>query len=393
MRVELSNPQHPEYGTMAVWLPIHREHYQSVMERLATINIGDATTRDCRLNEVAAGLDVLRVLECSNVNIEELDYLAKRLSSFDKYEKDQFQTMASKLDLTDMTDLINLTFCCQQATVITDFSDLEATGRRHYMNLNGGCASTEELDALDGQETALLLLDSGTGTVTPYGVVYDNGMKLEQIYDGKHLPGYHYEPEVLMVGLTHRLEPENTEKITWMYFPAAKGQIERAMLRSGIGDPDNMRFQFEDSLFPAGIQKILDYEWESIYDLNDLALAVSELSREDRVKLEAAATMAEPETAEQIRHLAENLDLFQFAPGAHTPAEYGRYMIQKSGHFVYDSDLEEYYDYEKYGRQHINLECGTFTDRGYISYQGAMSLDELMMEDPAEQHQQEMGGM
>ena len=32
-----------------------------------------------------------------------------------------------------MTDLINLTFWCQQATIITDFSDLEDIGRRHYM--------------------------------------------------------------------------------------------------------------------------------------------------------------------------------------------------------------------------------------------------------------------
>ena len=80
-----------------------------------------------------------------------------------------------------MTDLINLTFCCQQVTVIADFTDLEAVGRDHYLNLNGGCASTEDLNNLDGYETALLLIDSGAGTITPYGVVYDNGMKLEHI--------------------------------------------------------------------------------------------------------------------------------------------------------------------------------------------------------------------
>ena len=69
-----------------------------------------------------------------------------------------------------MTDLINLTFSCQQVTVITDFSDLEQVGRDHYMVLNGGCASKEELDALDGYETALLLIDEGNGVITPYGV-------------------------------------------------------------------------------------------------------------------------------------------------------------------------------------------------------------------------------
>ena len=34
-----------------------------------------------------------------------------------------------------LTDLINLTFCCQQATVITDFSDLEQIGRDHYIDV------------------------------------------------------------------------------------------------------------------------------------------------------------------------------------------------------------------------------------------------------------------
>ena len=298
-----------------------------------------------------------------------------------------------KLDLRNITDLINLTFCCQQATVITDFSNLEAVGRNHYMNLNGGCASTEELEALDGYETALLLIDSGAGVVTPYGVVYDNGMKLEQLYDGMHFPCYLYEPNMLMVGLTSRSEPENTKNITWIYLPAAREQIDRALLRSGIENPSDMRFRFEDSQFPEEVNAALDYERESIYDLNDLASAVERLSQEDREKLGAAVVMAGPESAAQIRQLAENLELFEFAPGAHSPAEYGKYMIQNSGHFEYDPNLEEFYDYEKYALRYMDHNFDMFTDRGYILYGGALSLDELMMEEPAQQYQQEMGGM
>ena len=102
------------------------------------------------------------------------------------------------------------------------------------MNLHGGGASIQELEALDGEETAILLIDGGGGTVTRYGVVYDNGMKLEQTYDGKHFPAYLHERSMLMVALTSRLEPEDTKNITWLYLPAARGQIERAMERSGI---------------------------------------------------------------------------------------------------------------------------------------------------------------
>ena len=72
-------------------------------------------------------------------------------------------------------------------------------------------------------------------------------------------------------------------------------------------------------------------------------------------------------------------------------------MIQESGHFDYDPNLDEFYDYKKYALQRMEQQSGMFTDRGYISYHGTMSLEELMMEDPAEQYQKEqgfqMGGM
>ena len=97
----------------------------------------------------------------------------------------------------------------------------------------------------------------------------------------------------------------------------------------------------------------LDFQCDNIHELNELALAVEKFSIHDRKKLGAAVSMAKPENASQIRRLAENMDLFEFAPGAHTPAEYGKYMIQKSGHFEYDPNLDEFYDYERYGLQHM----------------------------------------
>ena len=397
MQVILSNPKHPEYGQVTIPLPLPRDQYDDCVELLKKLEIGSAAEQDCQVIEISSAFPALKRLEMLTVNLDELDYLARRLASFDVGEAAQFQAMAHKLELFELKDLINLTFCCQQATVITDFTNLEAIGRDHYMNLYGGCASTQELEDLDGAETARLLIDSGAGEVTPYGVVYDNGMKLEQYYDGQHFPAYLYEPCMLMIGLTFRLEPEDTKNITWLYLPVAKGQLERAMVRSGITDPADMRFRFSESMFPDEVDAALDFRYENIYELNDLALAVSKLSAEAQKKLGAVVEMAEPEYASQICRLAENLDQFEFAPGAHTPAEYGRFMIQESGHFEYDENLEGFYDYEKFGLQRMEQESGMFTDRGYVSYHGTMSLEELMMEDPAESFREEqglqMGGM
>ncbi|MBM6898058.1 hypothetical protein H9X86_12020 [Pseudoflavonifractor capillosus] len=346
------------------------------------------------MDELHSPWPVLDRLEGTQVNLDELDYLAKRLDGFGDDEVAQFQAMAEKLGLTSLKDLINLSFCCQQATVITDFSDLESVGRSHYMNLNGGCASLEELENVDGVESALLLIEGNQGVVTPYGVVYDNGMQLEQIYDGKHFPFYLYDDAVLSLGLISKGQPENTKKATWLYLPTTRKQLERGMLRSGIQDPEDMCFQVGNSEFPMEVDVALDFKQESIFDLNDLAWAVARLDRDNLQKLGAVVALAEPENASQIRCLAENLDLFQFAPGAHTPAEYGTFMIQQSGHFEYDPNLDEFYDYEKYGLQHMNQETGTFTDRGYVAYHGTVSLEVLMM---GESHQEEqtfqMGGM
>ena len=61
-----------------------------------------------------------------------------------------------------------------------------------------------------------------------------------------------------------------------------------------------------------------------------------------------------------------------------TPEEYGKYMIQKSGRFDYDENLDAFYDYEKYGTERMNEEDGMFTDRGYIAYKGYISMEEVM---------------
>ena len=157
---------------------------------LAAMELGARLKRDCRVDELESGFPILKRLEKVGANLDELDYLARRLDSFDDYEAAQFQAMAVRLGTFDMTDFINLTFCCQQATVITNFSDLEDIGKAHILTIKGGCASEEELEQVDGRAEALKLILNEHGTVTPYGVVYDNGMELEQLLQGgRPLPG------------------------------------------------------------------------------------------------------------------------------------------------------------------------------------------------------------
>ena len=390
IRAVLGNPNHPEYGVATIPFPIPRDQYAHCVELLEALEIGDAVKADCKVEKIDSFYTVLKRTEMLTVNVEELNYLAKRLDSFDTGEAAQFQAMAHKLELFELKDLINLTFCCQQATVITDFSDLAAIGRNHYMNLHGGSASVDELNALDGKKTARQLIESGSGTITPYGVVYDNGMKLEQVYDGRFFPCYYYEPNAITVAVTSKAEPEDTEHITWLFLPMVQEEIDRALLRGGITDPSEIRLSLEDSWLPHEVLDLLDMDHVDISELNALVQALDEFSDMSIRKYAAAAVMARPHTTEQAKHLAENLDLFDFAPSASTPEEYGKYMIQKSGRFEYDENLDAFYDYEKYGTERMNEEDGMFTDRGYIAYKGYYSMEEVM--NGSQSNCMEMGG-
>ena len=388
IKATLSNTRHPEYGEVTIPLPIKTSEYDRTMEMLANLEIGDVMGRDCKIMELSSPYSILQKLEGSEVNIDELDYLAKRLESFEADQDLQFQAAAFARGVASIEDFINLTFCSDQATVIYDFTKLEEAGRQHFMNLHGGCASTEELENLDGYETALLLIDGGGAEITPYGVLYDNGMQMEQLYKGGPFPPYLYDAYELVLPISPTQSPENE---TYLYLPSSNLQLERTLLRGGIMEREGWFHKLEPIQLSSVITAKLDTRRDSIRELNEMCRSIHQLSHVDRAKLDAAVEYARAKTASQIRQVAEHLDQFDFAPGVHTPEEYGRYMIRDSGQFDYDSNLDEFYDYGRYGRQHLEQNQGMFTEQGYISYQGILSLEVLMKEAPTGQLQEEQG--
>ena len=87
----LSNSRHPEYGQLTVPFPISRGAYDDTVAALASLGIGDPVGRDCRVDELNSSFLILKRLEKVAVNVDELDYLAKRLDSSDINEAAKFQ--------------------------------------------------------------------------------------------------------------------------------------------------------------------------------------------------------------------------------------------------------------------------------------------------------------
>ena len=391
-KVILSNKGHPEYGAATIPLPIPDDQYDSTIELLNGLGIGDAAAQDCRVDETLFSVPILNRLTGQTVNVDELDYLAKRLDSFDDDEVVQFQAMASTLCLSDIKDLINLTFCCQQATVITDFSDLEQIGKNHRLTLNGGTTPKEEYQTLDGTQEALNLIQSGAGVVTPYGVVYDNGMKLEQVYDGRHLPEYYYGDCVVSLALTGIGQPASREML---YLPCADSKILRAVQRLGAQKPYQCRAEVEmfgevcDALWCLFME---EFELnEHLYALNRLARCYEGFQDGDMEKFHIVFDTAWPKTPEEAAYLVENLQDFVAIESIGTAQEYGQYIAEE---MRMDAEVLESLDFRRLGQRRIDAEGGVFGDKGYVAYKGSQpEIQEIMARHIPSGQEPQMGGM
>lgn len=376
MQAVLSNARHPEYGTVTISFPIPLSDYEQVLRQTASLDIGEADRADCLINEVNSVYPILRRLDRNEANLEELDYLADRLDGFDYYELAQFQALAHARGICGVPDLINLTFNSQQVTVIEDFSDLETIGNSHYLTTHGGSAAASELAMLDGREEALRMMYAQEGTITPYGVLYENGLKLEQVYDGRTFPLYTGTPAVLNM----QVGAENSS--VWLGLPMPDKRLDRMLQRSGL-DISKAQIKSYESGLPDELDAAIDFENTSLSELNRLCQGLQHLDRQGLDKLAALTHLVKVHDAAELQQLSRKLDQFELIPGVHDSWELGRYMIQKSDYFAYDFRLEDFYDYRGYAEQWLTEHNGRFTMRGFISYSADTKLDQLLRDSPA----------
>lgn len=392
----LENPKHPEYGVITVPFPIPQAEYDRILEMLEAMEIGKATEQDCLVKEIDSYYAVLEKLNDAEVNIDELDYLAKRLDSFCEGEDVKFQGMAVKLGITDITDFINLTFCCQQATVITDFSDLEKIGKEHRLTCNGGCMPTEQYEKINGKMEALKLLRNERGTVTPYGVVYDNGMELKPLYDGKHLPGYLYDAVPAVIALSVEGREAETEML---YLPYRKSHLERALERLGVSDVKDcivglnvFHTKYITPMIETMFTELFDIK-EHLDTLNRLAKCAKKADNGYSETFRVIVEYAQPQTPEEVLALAEETEMFEAVAGIKSAEDYGHHLIEESGRFDYDPNLENYIDFAVCGGNYMREDQGVITEWGYLAYQGTEPAVKAIMERRAAQMQEDTQGM
>ena len=266
----LKNRSSAHFAPVTITFPIPEDQYEQAILALKKSQIGDAGVQDCLIDNVhAPNCPALFRMTGTMANVDELDWLGKQLESFDRYELLQFNAAVERFGLSAADELIDLSFCAREVTVISDFSDLELVGKRHYLTAHGAC-DPKELENLDGKETALALISGQPGYVTQFGVVYDNGIKLEQAYDRKHLPPIWMAENCILELKIRATGEDDPMKQEWVQLPASRMKLEHAMLRVGIASCGEMQMLVADSRFPDEVDCTLNVEHGSLFELNRL---------------------------------------------------------------------------------------------------------------------------
>ena len=325
----------------------------------------------------------LKFRENTFINLDELNYLAKRLDGFTEREEAKFYAAVETGDYVSTKDLINLTFNQACHTLIRDVSDMESVGKEYVLS-SRECITLRELRELDLEKIGRELLSSGKGIPTSYGLLFRNEeVEFEEIYNGKGFPAYyHTGAEALGVEIVNDGERD------YIYFPCEKTETDRALKRIGANDISDC-------------EKTIDYtsggkEWEErfnallqkndISSINEIAKAVSPLTANgDRVtenlyKLSAVIEYAGVSDTKDIIRLARCLDEFVYIREVNDDETLGRILAENEFCDIPDS-MTQYMDYERYAQDFMFKSGAKYTEHGDVVYlRDDQTLSEILGE-------------
>ena len=260
---------------MTVGFPITENVYAD----LESIGIGSATERDCYAASVGGDVPIIKRLEKTAVNVDELDYLVKRLDSFDRRELAQFQGVAVSRGYFDMEH-------CQ---IAYEAHDDESLGKFYAEN-----GFVPQLDSvpdniyawLDFEKIGKEMREGEGGVFTPHGYVVQNGIIARLYQSGEAVPAEKPDYTVLLHVTKGRFnDPEyDNDLSTLLKLPTGDQELFHAVKEVDAASPEECAFTAVDCTVPRLMEKITD-ELEATngdcYGLvNELAGQLRHLDRE-----------------------------------------------------------------------------------------------------------------
>lgn len=267
----------------------------------------EETVPMCRLVEVSEKDNPLHRFEGQTVNMDEVNFFAKRMESLTEYERKVLSAYAEDYGVATMKDLINLTFSMKGLSLLTDFSDARQVGVRLYMDEFLGM-SEEEKEQTNFIEFAEKTLKESRVEVLPYGVFVEHGFEMLEVYNGKTFPAFVASEETVAV-----VEVQNkTGDTEYLYLPTDICSMNKVKERLQVQDYWEMEvIEIENLRLPDILVPTTEdlREVEQLTLFNEMCHAVK---RFDEVKMNQLAMVVEftglcdfPDVAYIATHLGE----------------------------------------------------------------------------------------
>ena len=188
------------------------------------------------------------------------------------------------------------------------------------------------------------------------------------------MPDYSYNKGYPFAAFITNLGKYNEGELVgeWVKFPTTAEEMKEVFKRIGIGQRDDFGQPYEEwfitdyDCYVDGLYDKLG-EYESLDELNYLASKLDEMSDSEYAQFQVGMEMGDHcGSLQEIINLTENLDCYEVYPHIEDYDDLGRYYIEELEVMQVPEHLQNYIDYEAYGRDVAMDENGSFTDQGYV---------------------------
>ena len=188
------------------------------------------------------------------------------------------------------------------------------------------------------------------------------------------MPYYDHDKDYPFAAFITNLGKYNEGELVgeWVKFPTTAEELKEVFKRIGIGQKDDFGQPYEEwfitdyDCYVDGLYSKLG-EYENLDELNYLASKLDEMSESEYAQFQAGMEMGDHcGSLQEIINLTENLDCYEIYPNIEDYDDLGRYYLEELEVSKVPAHLQNYIDYEAYGRDVALEENGTFTDQGYV---------------------------
>ncbi len=188
------------------------------------------------------------------------------------------------------------------------------------------------------------------------------------------MPDYSYNKDYPFAAFITNLGKYNEGELVgeWVKFPTTAEELKEVFKRIGIGQRDDFGQPYEEwfitdyDCYVDGLYSKLG-EYENLDELNYLASKLDEMDQGEYAQFQAGMEMGDHcGSLQEIINLTENLDCYEIYPNIEDYDDLGRYYIEELDAMQVPEHLQNYIDYEAYGRDVAMDENGSFTDQGYV---------------------------